>query len=186
MKKVEKLISEFLENQEFVEELYWEYKRVIDYYDEIHWFWFNGSKIIYDFIQKNYYEILTKQNNTSNTSIRRWIIDILNYDFQDYCNELIDEKNKVNDFPYSVFHEYNYIDETDFQGIDLVDDAKNMAYTIIFLKIQKEFILFLENKILNKNSYKEKLILLDFKTMELSNLIDIFKGSWEEKFRRPF
>ena len=175
MDKVEKIISEFLENKEFIWKLYWEYKVVIDYYDEIHWFWFNGSKMIYDFIKNNYSEILKNKSLGYERTIKRQIIDILDYDFQNYCNKLVEEKNIINDFAYSVFHQYNYIDETDFQGINLVDDAKNNAYTIIFLKIQKEFILFLENKILDKNSYIEKLNLLDTKTIKLSNLIESFK-----------
>lgn len=179
MKEMEKLIWEFLENKEFVSNLYWEYKEVINYYDEIHWFWFNGSKIIYDFIKWNYSKLLTKQENISDKDIKQLIINILNYNFQDYCYQLINEKNKFNYFAYSVFYSYNYIDASDFQGIDLVDDAKNNAYNIIFLKIQKEFILFLENKILNKNCYVEDLNSLDELINNLWNCIDNFIKDWD-------
>ena len=172
---MQKLIWEFLGNKKFITKFRTEYKDIIEYYDENNWFWYNWMKIIYDFINLNYSFLI---KNKKIFDIKKIIIGILNYDFSDYCLTLSEQREDDNNSKYTFFYKYADFSIYNVEQENLFNNAKYNVYNEIFLKIKREFIVFLEEKIIDKKDYIKKLTYLDTKINNLWKNIDFFKNQW--------
>jgi len=143
--KKEKLLEEFLENRSMISEIYDEYKKIIDYYDKNKWYWFCWTKIIYDFIEWNYYQ-LTYDDWLNYRRIEEWIKEIKEYETNDYIFKLIDVDDEIILKSYSEFQRYVDYCEDDIDNVAILRDAQYMWFEDLFSKIKEEFIKFLEDK----------------------------------------
>ncbi len=153
--KKEQLLEEFLENKSMISEIYEEYKKIIDYYDKNKWYWFNWAKVMFDFIEANYYQ-LSYDDWLNYRRVEEWIKEIKEYETNDYIFELIDVDDEIILKSYSVFQKYVDYCEDDIDNIAILRDAQYMWFDDLFSKIKEEFIKFLENKKENKKSLEKK------------------------------
>ncbi len=148
--KKEQLLEEFLENRSMISKIYEEYKKIINYYDKNKGYWFYWTKIIYDFIEWNYYQ-LTYNDWLNYRRLEEWIKEIKEYETNDYIFELIDVDNEIILKSYSEFQRYVDYCEDDIDNVAILRDAQYMWFEDLFSKIKEEFIKFLEGKMENKN-----------------------------------
>lgn len=151
--KKEKLLEEFLEDKVLISHIRKDYKKIIEYYDKNHWYWFLWTKIIYDFIKSNYYQ-LTYDDWLNFKRIEEWIIEIKEYEPNDYILELINVDDEIILESYSVFQKYAKIDEDDSNDLAILKNAQYEWYEDLFLRISKEFIKFLEDKVEKRGKKK--------------------------------
>jgi len=142
--KKEQLLEEFLENRIIISKIYKEYKNIIDYYNKQNWYWYNfkSFKIIFDFIESNYYQFLINDE----INIKQWIENIKDYNYNDYIFELIDIDDEIILELYSVFQRYTDYCEDDFDNLAILSDAQYSWFEDLLWSIKKEFIKFLEGK----------------------------------------
>lgn len=147
--KRENLLWEFLEDKVLISRIKKDYKKIIDYYDKNHWYWFNGAKIIFDFIESNYYQ-LTYEDWLNYRRLEEWINEIKEYEPNDYIFELADVDDEIILDSYSVFRKYVNASDDDFDNLAILRDAQYMWFEDLFWRINKEFIGFLEEKVKNR------------------------------------
>lgn len=148
--KREKLLEEFLENKVLISNIKKDYKKIIDYYDKNHWYWFNWAKIIFDFIEWNYYQ-LTYEDWLNYRRLEKWIKEIKDYESNDYIFNLIDLDDEIILESYSYFQKYVNAADDDFDNLAILRDAQYSAFEDLFWRISREFVGFLEEKNDRKN-----------------------------------
>lgn len=152
----EQLLWEFLENKVVISKIKKDYKRIIDYYDKYHWYWFEGAKIVYDFINENLFQ-LTHDSMLNFIWIKEWIVDIKDYEISDYVFSLIDKHDEIIFESYPYFQKYINEPDNDYDNLRVLKEAQYDWFIELFLRIEKDFILFLENKIEEKLRVVRKL-----------------------------
>ena len=147
--KKEKLLWEFLEDKLLISRIKKEYKKIIDYYDKNHWYWFDGAKIIFDFIESNYYQ-LTYEDWLNYRRLEEWIKEIKEYDVNNYIFKLVDIDDEIILESYSFFQKYVNAADDDFDNLAILRDAQYVWFDELYWRIQKEFVWFLEEKLKNR------------------------------------
>lgn len=147
--KRENLLWEFLENKVLISNIKKDYKKVIDYYDKNHWYWFNWAKVIFDFIEWNYYQ-LTYDDWLNYRRLEEWINEIKEYEPNDYIFGLIDVDDEIILESYPYFQKYVNAADDDFDNLAILRDAQYVWFEDLFWRISREFVGFLEEKVKNR------------------------------------